>query len=298
MTYKSVIESQTGVLSCAPVSELKCKKGYRVLPITMNRRMVAASASVAREQNNIQGLIEVDISEPRRLIREHRQRTGEKLSLTAYVTTCLARAIADYPNLNAFRKGGNLILLDDLTINVVVEREIAGEMVPEPFGIQTAQIKTYRQIHDEIRAAQAHSEDGLGGLSGMTWLRFIPSFLFCTFIRLASQSIRMRQQSGTVGITAVGMFGDENQAAWGIPLVGGATVAVAVGGIVERPNLSDGRLETHEHLCLTMTFNHDIIDGAPAARFLKRFSDLIKSGDLLRDEIGITGEVRKSDRSI
>jgi pyruvate/2-oxoglutarate dehydrogenase complex dihydrolipoamide acyltransferase (E2) component len=82
------------------------------------------------------------------------------------------------------------------------------------------------------------------------------------------------------------MFGNKNQAAWGIPLVGGATVAVAVGGIVERPCVNDGRLEAREHLCLTVTFNHDIVDGAPAARFLKRFSELLKNGEPLRDEIG------------
>lgn len=285
MTYESLIESQTGVLAGDISSKTKKKQAYRVLPFTINRRMVAASASVAREQNNIQGLIEVDISEPRRLIREHRQRTGERLSLTAYVTTCLAQAIAEHPNLNAFRKGGNLILLDDLTLSVMVEREIDGEMVPEPFGIRAAQTKTYRQIHDEIRAAQAHRGDGLGGLSGMTWLRFIPSFLLRTFIRLASRSIRMMEKYGTISITAFGMFGDQNQAAWGIPLVGGATVAVAVGGIVQRPCVSDGQLETREHLCLTVTFNHDIVDGAPAARFLKRFSELLKDGELLRDEI-------------
>ena len=255
-----------------------------VFPFTMNRRMVAASASVAREQNNILALIEVDISKPRRLIRKHRQRTGERLSLTAYVTTCLARAIADHPGLNAFRKGRNLILLDDLTISVMVEREIAGEMAPEPIGIRAAQTKTYRQIHDEIRAAQAHGEDGLGRLSEMTWLRFIPSFLFRIFIRLAAQNISMMKRYGTVGMTAVGMFGDKNQALWGVPLVGGATVAVAVGGIVERPCVRDGRIETREHLCLTVTFNHDIIDGGPAARFLKRFSELLKEGELLRDE--------------
>ncbi|MGD8752658.1 MAG: 2-oxo acid dehydrogenase subunit E2, partial [Anaerolineales bacterium] len=197
MTYESVIESQKGVLAGDPVSKMKKKRGYRVLPFTMNRHMVAASASVAREQNNIQALIEVDISEPRRLIREHRQRTGERLSLTAYVTTCLARALAGYPYLNAFRKGRSLILLDDLTIGVMVEREIAGEMIPEPLSIRAAQTKTYRQIHDEIRAAQAHRGDGLGGLSGMTWVRFIPGFLFRTFIRLASHSIRIMERYGT-----------------------------------------------------------------------------------------------------
>jgi pyruvate/2-oxoglutarate dehydrogenase complex dihydrolipoamide acyltransferase (E2) component len=284
MTGESVIETQKGIPADGRVSK-KQGQGCRVLPFTMNRRMVAASASVAREQNNIQALIEVDISEPRRLIRKHRQRTGERLSLTAYVVACLAQAIAEHPDFNAFRKGRNLILLDDLTISVMVEREIAGEMVPEPLGIRAAQTKTYRQIHDEIRAAQAHSGDGLGGLSGATWLRFIPGFLFRTFIRLASKNITMMARYGTISITSVGMFGSKNQAVWGIPLVGGATVAVTVGGIVERPCVSDGQLETHEHLCLTVTFNHDIVDGAPAARFIKRFSELLKDGTLLRDEL-------------
>jgi len=264
---------------------MKKERGYKVIPFTMNRRMVAASASVGREQNNIQTLIEVDISEPRRFIQEHQQRTGEKLSLTAFVVTCLAQAIAEHPHLNSFHRGRNLIILDDVTISVLVEREIAGEIVPENLGIQTAQIKTYRQIHEEIRAAQVHGEDGLGGLSGMTWVRFIPSFLFRIFIRLASKNIGMMKRYGAVGVTAIGMFGNKNQATWLVPLVGGATVGVAVGGIVERPCLRDGQLETHEHLCLTVTFNHDIVDGAPAARFLKRFSELLMNGDQLSDEI-------------
>jgi pyruvate/2-oxoglutarate dehydrogenase complex dihydrolipoamide acyltransferase (E2) component len=69
-----------------------------------------------------------------------------------------------------------------------------------------------------------------------------------------------------------------------IPL-SGATVAVTVGGIVERPSVSDGRIETREHLCLTVSFNHDIVDGAPAARFLKRFSELLTSSELLCDAV-------------
>lgn len=263
---------------------MKNEQGYRIVPFTTNRRLVAASASVGREQNNIQALVEVDITEPRRFIRAHRQRTGEKLSLTAYVITCLARAVAEHPNLNAFRKGRNLIILDDVTINVLVEREIGGEIVPDGLGIRAAQSKGYRQIHDEIRAAQQHGDDGLGGLSGVTWVRFIPSFLFRPFIRLASRNIGMMERFGAVGVTAVGMFGPKNEAMWLIPLVGGATVNVAVGSIVERPCARDGQLESREHLCLTVTFNHDIVDGAPAARFLKRYSELLASGELFHGQ--------------
>lgn len=283
--HENVIDSAAGTVPDTPVAAENKRQGYRVVPFTLNRRMVAASASIGREQNNIQSLIEVDVAEPRRLIREHRQRTGEKLSLTAYLITCLARAVAEHPRFNAFRKGRNLIILDDVTINVLVEREIGGEVVPDGCGIRAAQSKGYRQIHDEIRAAQQHGEDTLGGLSGVTWIRFIPSFLFRPFIRLASRNLRMMKRFGAVGVTAVGMFGPRNQASWLIPLVGGATVAVAVGGIVERPSVRDGQLQSREHLCLTVTFNHDIVDGAPAARFLKRFSELLASGDLLRAEI-------------
>jgi hypothetical protein len=95
--------------------------------------MAAASAAVAAERNTIHGITEVDISEPRRLMREHKKRTGETLSLTAYVA-CLARAVAENPEMNSFRRGRKLVLLDDVTISVLIEREISGEKIPEPWG--------------------------------------------------------------------------------------------------------------------------------------------------------------------
>jgi len=260
-------------------------RGYHAVPFTFERKMVTASVSVGQQQHNIHAIIEVDITKPRQIIKAHRQQTGEKLSLTAYVVTCLAKAIAEHPHLNAFRKGRKLILLDDITISVLVERELEGEMMPENLGIQFAQTKTYRQIHDEIRTSQEHSQEGIGGLSGATWVRFIPAFLLRTFVQLASKNILMMKKYGAVGVTAVGMFANKNEALWLLPIVGGATVGVAVGGIVERPCIVDGQLETREHLCLTVTFNHDIVDGAPAARFLKRFSELLQEGAVLEDAI-------------
>jgi pyruvate/2-oxoglutarate dehydrogenase complex dihydrolipoamide acyltransferase (E2) component len=242
--------------------------------------MAAASAAVGREHDTIHLLTEVDITEPRRLIREHRERTGEQLSFTAYIVACLARAVAGQPHLNSLRRGGRLVLLDDVTISALVERNLDGELVPEPVGIRAADKKTYRQIHDEIRAAQQQSDVRLGGLSGMTWVRFIPGFLLRTFIRLAARNVAMARQYGVVAVTAVGMYG--RGPLWAVPL-SAATVAVAVGGIVGRPVLIDGHLEEREHLCLTLSFDHDIVDGAPAARFTGRFAQLLASGDDVRD---------------
>lgn len=264
---------------------MKKTQGYKIVPFSINRQMVAASISVGREQSNIHTILEVDISKPRQWIREAKKLTGESPSLTAYIATCLAKTVSEFPGFNAFRKGRKLIVLDDVTISILVEREINGEIVPENLGIRAAQSKTFRQIHEEIRAAQKNVGGGMGELSGLRWLKFIPAFLFRSFVKIASKNISMMERYGAVGITAVGMFGVKNQALWAIPIVGGATVGVAVGGIVERPVLHEGQLESREHLCLTITFNHDIIDGAPAVRFVKRFSELLMSGELLADEI-------------
>jgi len=85
---------------------------------------------------------------------------------------------------------------------------------------------------------------------------------------------------GTVGITAVGMFG--KGAGWGIPPAL-PTLMITVGGIGEKPVLVDGQVAMRDYLSLTISFDHDIIDGAPAARFTERLKDLIESGYGLTD---------------
>jgi pyruvate/2-oxoglutarate dehydrogenase complex dihydrolipoamide acyltransferase (E2) component len=262
------------------------REGYRVEPFGGERRMVAASAAVGRENDTIHLMTEVDVTAPRRLMAEHRERTGERLSLTAYVVTCLARTMNDFPRFNAFRKGRRLIFLEGITISVLYEREIGGESVPEPVGIQAVGTKTYRQVNDELRAAMRSSGERLGSATGTAWVRFIPGFLLRTFMRLASRSIGMQKRFGVVGVTAVGMFGSGSM--WLVPLTS-ATVTVAIGGIAKRPALVDGGLQERDYLCLTMSFDHDIVDGAPAARFVSRLAELLSCGDELRDLDGGAG---------
>lgn len=36
---------------------------------------------------------------------------------------------------------------------------------------------------------------------------------------------------------------------------------------------------------MTVSFDHDIVDGAPAARFVKRLADLITGGEALLDDV-------------
>jgi len=52
-----------------------------------------------------------------------------------------------------------------------------------------------------------------------------------------------------------------------------------LGGISRKPAFVEDRIEPREILNLTVAFDHDVVDGAPAARVLERLVDLIESGD-------------------
>jgi len=273
MTNK--FSSETGVTDPVKKEHTSGKRGFTSEKISFNRKVVAASAAVTAGKSTIHSLCETDITVPRRMMREHYERTGEKLSFTAYIVYCLAQVVKEHPHLNAFRRGNRLITLDDVTVSVLVEREFSGERVPEPLAIEGAQRLTYREINDMIRSASARIDSSLGGLSGMTWIRHIPGFLLKSFVRLADRNIRMAKRYGKVAVTAVGMFSREP--VWFIPH-GSGTVLITVGSIEKRIVFTGAKHEEREFLCLTGSFDHDIVDGAPAARFMNQFLETLKSG--------------------
>jgi len=256
--------------------------GYRVVPFSGSRRMVAANSAVAKESHTIHLIIEADVTHPRELIAKHRSRTGEALSLTAYVVKCVGRTLTEFPELNAVRKGRQLFLLDDVTISVAVERQVDGESVPEPVAIRAVDRMSYREVNDQVRAAQHRVPEAKVPAKGTDWNRLIPEFALRAVTRLAYREVGVWMQYGAVGVTAVGMFGSGPM--WLIPL-SSSTIMVAVGSIAERPVLIDGVLHAREHLCLTLSFNHDIVDGAPATRFASRLAEVLASGDDLRDAL-------------
>jgi pyruvate/2-oxoglutarate dehydrogenase complex dihydrolipoamide acyltransferase (E2) component len=71
------------------------------------------------------------------------------------------------------------------------------------------------------------------------------------------------------------MFGEHS--GWGIT-PNGHSLDLIVGGISLKPAVVNGTIEPREILNLTVAFDHDVIDGAPAVRFVERLVDLIESG--------------------
>jgi pyruvate/2-oxoglutarate dehydrogenase complex dihydrolipoamide acyltransferase (E2) component len=258
------------------------RDAYLVVPFPRLRRVLALMYPAVQRAHKTRGLIEVDVTEARQYLREHETETGEALSFTAFIVACLAHAVDENKVLNACRKGSKrLAIFDDVDVAVPIERDMQGRKQPIVYCVRGANRKSVQQITHEIRAAQvAAVETTWEGFRAERWLVRIPMMvlkgIWAIFWWARGRYPRLQKRyGGTVGLTAVGMFG--NGGGWAIPF-DYHTLDVAVGGIAEKPGVVDGNIAIREYLCVTLSFDHDIIDGAPAARFVSRFRELIASG--------------------
>jgi pyruvate/2-oxoglutarate dehydrogenase complex dihydrolipoamide acyltransferase (E2) component len=249
-------------------------KGYTTEPFPRVRDLMVDSGWGARRKNMIHGFVELDVTDSRRLIREHKARTGEALSFTAFLVACLARAVAQDRRVHACRAWTRqLVLFDDVDVGIMIEAEVDGAKFPVGHVLRAADKRSVQELHEEIRAAgrQPSATDGMRFLRYAVWL---PRFFRRLAMRATDRIPKLRRQAtGTVGVSSVGMFG--TRGGWGLGMPA-HTLSLTVGGIAARPGVVQDRVEIREYLSLTLSFDHDVVDGGPAARFAQRFADLVE----------------------
>lgn len=250
---------------------------YSIEPLPIFRRLLIDSLDVGRKKHWIHGMIEADITDVRERFRQIKEQTGASLSFTGFIIHCCARAIEEDKHVHAYRDWRKrLVLYDEVDVSVPVELPAEGGKELLQLIIRAANRKSVQEIHREIRQAQTKRLGDTPWGKSLRWLVLLPSVFRRILFRVVDRTPRLvKRFTGTVTVTSIGMFGAG--AGWGIPLAG-HTLCVTVGGLVSRPAIVDGQLREKEYLCLTLTFDHDIIDGAPAARFIQRFKELIESG--------------------
>ena len=248
---------------------------FQVIPFPKVRLGAIDLLRKGHQMHIIHCLMEVDVTKPRQFIREHKSRTGETLSFTAFIAICLAKAVDENKMTHAYRDWWNrLIVFDEVDINTMIEREAGGKKMGTPHILRAVNKKSFNEIHQEIRTAQATAVEQ-AEFKMMRWYLLLPGFARRFIWWMLGKSPHLwKRYGGTVGITAVGMFGTGS--AWGIP-VSCNTLTLTIGGIVEKPGVVDGKIEIREYLCMTISFDHDIIDGAPAARFAQQLTELIEN---------------------
>ena len=222
--------------------------GYRIEAFPRSRRIIVDTGEAAGRRHPVHGLIEVDIT-----------RTVEILdgmttppSLTSCVAASIGLAVGQVPEVHAVRDLRNrLVIFDDVDI--------------------------------ELRAIKADpGSSPTMSLEGVAALYFrLPRYLRTRLVGLLHRlPHKQRQLAGTVGISSVGMFGKGGGWGIGFPV---QTLSIIVGGTVVRPAFINGALEPRTFLHLSFTFDHDIVDGAPAARFVANARRLLEAGSALTD---------------
>ena len=251
-------------------------KEYKVQPFPKMRRFAIDAGYLGRKRHIVHGLIEVDITDSRRTLRELEVRIGEKPSFTAFIVNCIGAAVDSNKHVHAYmdwRK--RLVIFEDVNINVFIEVEMEGKKVPMPHILKAVNKKSYLDVHREIRTTQTQPHRSTESRFMRIFL-LLPAFIRRAFYWLVKRfPVQFRSYSSSVHVTALGMFFDGP--GWGITMPN-FPLTIALGGISEKPGVIEKRIEIREYLNITLSFDHDIIDGAPAARFTNQLKELIETG--------------------
>jgi pyruvate/2-oxoglutarate dehydrogenase complex dihydrolipoamide acyltransferase (E2) component len=223
------------------------------------------------------GLVDLDVT----VARSRCRAVEPHASFTAFVVACVARAAAAHPEVHAYRDWrGRLVLSRHVDVATIVEVPRPDGPFPLAHTIRDADVRSVGDISAELRRVKADPARSRAG----RWMRLAPVLARVPGVdrlvyRLLFRSVRLRSVSGTVSVTSVGMFGGGG--GFGIAVQSLIALLVVVGGVSTRPRVVAGRIEPREVLDLTVSVDHAVVDGAPAARFFADLRRLIESGELL-----------------
>lgn len=259
---------------------IKSFPSSRVLTMDMGR--------IGLRKHHVKALVEIDVTDARRKIRSLRKKGRAQVSFTSWLVKCIGLAASEHGRVHALRKGKRkLVIFDEVDISVMVEKNVDGEPVPIPLVIRNVSGKSITGIHDEIEAAKAAViKEGSDyvierGREKMPVKLFtmLPQFIRLAIWRiLLSDPFRVKKMMGTVIVTSVGTAAKLN--GFIIPF-SIHPVCFAVGSIMEKPVASNRKTVTREFLHMTILLDHDVIDGAPSARFVSRLCGLMESAHFL-----------------
>jgi len=255
---------------------------YTTIPF--KRKFQAEAVQFSRKRYYMTGLMELDITNARKIFVCYKKQHVDNLSFTSWVAKCLATAVSENKEVQSAKKGKKIIFFEDVDLSIPIEKIIDGKPFPSILIIRKANEKSLQEIHDEIRAAQFPDKDDITSTISRKQLdmlfslpRTVRTLIF--WRRLRKNPFFLKKLNGTVQLNPLGMFA-KGIGGWAINL-GHHPLIIVIGGISEQPRLIDGKLENREFLNIALKIDHIITDGAPATRFARRLADLLQTAGFL-----------------
>jgi len=210
-----------------------------VVPLAGIRKTTAERVSLsARTAPHSTITMEADMSKVERL----RQRTD--VSYTDVLVKAVGQALKEHMYMNSTLENDQIKVFEDINVGVAVATE-KGLVVPV---VHNADKKTLSEVAATLKELIAKTKGD----------------------KLAKDDVT----GGTFTITNLGMYGVDTF----IPIINPPEAAIlGVGRIAQRPTVENGEIKIKPITQLSLSYDHRIVDGAPAAQFLQKIRQILET---------------------
>jgi pyruvate dehydrogenase E2 component (dihydrolipoamide acetyltransferase) len=234
----------------APGPVFKPGESVQIVPMSVMRRKIAEHMVLsAHTSPHVYSVYEVNfgrISALREKKKAEYEAGGAKLTFTAFIAKVIVDALRQFPIVNASVDGHNIVYKRDINLGIAVALE-HGLIVPVIRNADERNVLGLSRAINDI-AARARSK------------------------KLNPDEV----QGGTFTITNPGIFG----ALYGLPLINQPQVAIlGVGAIEKRAVVIDDAIGIRPICHLTLGYDHRLVDGADAGRFLSFVKERLEGFD-------------------
>jgi len=211
-----------------------------VIPLTGIRKTTAERVSLsARTAPHSTITMEVDMTNAVKLHEE------TQASYTDMLVKATAQALREHPIMNSTLEDEQIKIFEDINVGVAVATE-KGLVVPV---IHNADRMSLSDIASALKLLVEKAREG----------------------KLTKEDLT----GGTFTITNLGMYGVDVF----IPIINPPETAIlGVGRVSEKPVVVNNEITTKPTMHLSLSFDHRIVDGAPAAQFLQKVKQILESG--------------------
>jgi len=211
-----------------------------VIPLVGMKKIAAERVSRSfRTAPHSTVIMEVDMSDAAKMRKER------QISYTELLVGAVASALKKHPLLNStLTEGEKIKVYEDINIGVAVATE-QGLVVPV---IHNANNKSLEEIASRLRELVEKARTG----------------------KLSKEDV----SGGTFTITNLGMYGVDMF----IPIINPPEAAIlAAGKIIDKPTAEGDRIVIKPIVTLSLSYDHRIVDGAPAAQFLQETKKILET---------------------
>jgi len=179
------------------------------------------------------------------------EKHGERLTFTPLFVEAVAKAVKDFPNINASVDGNNIIVKEDINIGMATALPSGNLIVPVVKNADTKDLKTLAANVNKL-AGKAREN------------------------KLVGDDIK----GSTFTISNVGTFGS----VMGTPIINQPEVAIlALGIIKKRPEVIEtekgDEIAIRSMMYLSLSFDHRVVDGFLGGSFVRRVADYFEQFD-------------------